>query len=230
MRDFFYNYLQQLRGVSPNTILSYRDAMKLLLRFVADEKNVSVSDLVVEDIGAVQVVAFLDHLEKNRKNAVGTRNIRLAAIHSFFRYLAGMYPEHLDQSQRVLSIPFKRMPIPTVEYLEFEEIVAVLQAVDRSKPCGRRDYALLVIMFNTGARVQEILDLKATDLQLTNPCSVRLHGKGSKEHIIDPLLAEAAPVVEAHHVLRLGAHVGHDEADPREELAPVILQVFVDVR
>ena len=207
MRDFFYNYLQQLRGVSPNTLLSYRDAMKLLLRFVADEKNVSVSDLVVEDIGAVQVVAFLDHLEKNRKNGVGTRNIRLAAIHSFFRYLAGMYPEHLDQSQRVLSIPFKRMPIPTVGYLEFEEIVAVLQAVDRSKPCGRRDYALLVIMFNTGARVQEILDLKANDLQLTNPCSVRLHGKGSKERIC-PIWPETA------HVLR--EYVEEQGFDPRK--------------
>lgn len=183
LKDFFYNYLQQLRGVSPNTILSYRDAFKLLLRFVAGEKKVTVSDLAIEDIGAPEVVAFLNHLEKNRNNGIVTRNARLSAIHNFFRYLPGRYPEYLDQSQRVLSIPFKRMTTPTVEYLEFEEIAAVLKATDRTEQHGRRDYALLALMFNTGARVQEVLNLKANDLQLTNPYSVRIYGKRGKGRI-----------------------------------------------
>ncbi len=197
VRGFFYSYLQGLRGVSPNTIHSYRDAMKLLLQFVADQKKVSVSDLAIEDIGTEEVISFLDHLEKNRKNGVGTRNIRLAAIHSFFRYLGGRYPEHLDQSQRVLSIPFKRMTTATVEYLEFDEIIAVLQVIDRSRPSGRRDYALLALMFNTGARVQEILDLKASDLELAKPPSVRVHGKGGKERIC-PIWPETAQVLREY--------------------------------
>lgn len=207
IRNFFYDYLQRLRGMSPNTILSYRDAMKLLLRFVADRKKVSVSDLVIEDIGTDEIIAFLDHLEKNRKNGIVTRNMRLSAIHSFFRYLAGRYPEHLDQSQRVLSIPSKRMTTPIVEYLEFEEIVAVLKAIDRTEQHGRRDYALLATMFNTGARVQEILDLKASDLQLTKLHSVRVHGKGGKERIC-PIWSETA------HVLR--EYLEEQGIDPRK--------------
>ena len=197
MKDFFSNYLLQLRGVKPNTILSYRDTMKLLLRFVAERKHVWVCDLDVEDIGVVEVIAFLDHLEKDRHNGIGTRNIRLSAIHSFFRYLASIDPEYLDHSQRILSIPLKRMPIPNVEYLEFEEVIALLRAIDRSRPDGRRDYALLALMFNTGARVQEILDLKASDLELTRPSSVRIHGKGGKERIC-PIWEETAEVLREH--------------------------------
>jgi site-specific recombinase XerD len=197
MRDFLSSYLPQLRGLSPHTVLSYRDSLKLLLLFVAGQKSISVSGLAVEDIGVPEVFAFLDHLEKNRHNGIGTRNIRLSAIHSFFRYLAAMYPEHLDHSQRILSIPFKRMPTPTVEYLEFEEVVAVLGAIDRSKPDGRRDYALLTLMFNTGARVQEVLDLKAGDLQLARPSSVRIHGKGEKERIC-PIWEETAKLLREH--------------------------------
>jgi site-specific recombinase XerD len=195
LKDFFGDYLPQLRGMSLHTILSYRDGLRLLLLFIAQQKNISVSDLTIENIGVAEVIAFLDHLEKNRRNGIGTRNIRLSALHSFFRYLAGMYPEHLYQSQRILSIPFKRMSTRAVEYLEFEEIMAVLQAVDRSKSDGRRDYALLALMFNTGARVQEIVDLKANDLQLTKPFSVYIYGKGRKERIC-PIWDQTA------HVLR----------------------------
>lgn len=213
IRGFFHNYLLQLRGVSPNTMLSYRDTMKLLLRFVADEKKVSVSDLAVEDIEVPKVIAFLDHLEKDRNNGKGTRNIRLSAIHSFFRYLAVTYPEYLDQSQRIQSIPSKRMPTPTVEYLDFEEIMAVLQAIDCSNQDGRRDYALLTLMFNTGARVQEILDLKANDLQLTNPYSARIHGKGGKERIC-PIWQETAQL--------LHEYLEEQEIDPRKPVTVFI--------
>jgi site-specific recombinase XerD len=193
----FFTSLPRLRGLSPNTILSYRDALKLLLLFVAEQKNVSVCDLAVEDIGVSEVIAFLDYLEKDRCNGIGTRNIRLSAIHSFFRYLGAMYPEHLDHSRRILNIPLKRMPIPSVEYLEFEEVVALLGTIDRSRPDGRRDYALLALMFNTGARVQEVLDIKAGDIQLTKPTSVRIHGKGEKERVC-PIWDETARVLREH--------------------------------
>jgi site-specific recombinase XerD len=102
LRGFFYKYLPQLRGMSTHTILSYRDSLKLLLQFLAQQRNISVSDLIIENIGIAEVIAFLDYLEVNRHNGIGTRNTRLSAIHSFFRYVAGTSPEHLDQSQRIL--------------------------------------------------------------------------------------------------------------------------------
>lgn len=183
LKDFFYDYLRQLRGMSSHTIFSYRDSLKLLFIFVAQQKKTAVSNLSIDIIGVNEIVTFLDHLETTRRNRIGTRNIRLAAIHSFFRYIAARYPEYLDQSQRILSIPFKRVSTQTVEYLEFEEIEAVLHAIDRSTLDGRRDYVLLALMFNTGARVQEIVDLKADDLELSKHFSVRIYGKGRKERI-----------------------------------------------
>ncbi len=197
LRNFFDTYVRQLRGMSAHTTLSYRDSLKLLLLFVAQEKHTAVSDLCIETIGVAEIIAFLNHLETRRKNGVGTRNIRLSAIHSFFRYVATLYPEYLEQSQRILSIPFKRAATRTIEYLEFEEIRAVLDAVDRSTADGRRDYALLALMFNTGARVQEIVDIKATDLELSKPSSVRLYGKGRKERIC-PIWAETGQVVREY--------------------------------
>ena len=142
-------------------------------------------------MGVEEIFSFLDHLEENRHNQTGTRNSRLATLHSFFRYVAGIYPEVLDQCQRILSIPFKRRASRTIDYLEFEEITAVLGFVDRTTQDGRRDYALISLMFNTGVRVQELIDLKANDLQLSKPFSVRIFGKGRKERIC-PIWPETA--------------------------------------
>jgi integrase/recombinase XerD len=197
LRDFFDTYVAQLRGMSRHTGLSYRDSLKLLLIFVARQKGMAVSDLSIESLGVDDIIAFLAHLESERKNGVGTRNVRLSAIHSFFRHVATLYPEHLHQAQRILSIPFKRSPTRAMDYLEFEEVKAVLDAVDRSTPDGRRDYALLALMFNTGARVQEIVDLKGTDLELSRPSSVRLYGKGRKERIC-PIWPETALVLREY--------------------------------
>jgi len=197
LRGFFSNYLPKLRGMSPHTILSYRDSFKLLLGFLIQQKNIAATDLEIEDIGSAEVIAFLDHLESNRKNSIGTRNIRLSAIHSFFRCLAAVYPDYLDQSQRILSIPFKRMSTRIIEYLEFDEVLAVFKVIDRSTFDGRRDYALLKLMFNTGARVQEVVDLKANDLQLSRPFSIHIFGKGRKERIC-PIWPETAQILREH--------------------------------
>jgi site-specific recombinase XerD len=129
------------------------------------------------------IIAFLDYLESERHNSVGTRNIRLSAVHSFFRYVPSKFPEYFDLSQQILSVPFKRTQTRIIEYLEFEELTAVLNQIDCSKPDGRRDYTLLIFMFNTGARVQEVVDLKANDLLLSYPSSVHIFGKGRKERI-----------------------------------------------
>lgn len=199
LRDFFSNHLPRLRGVSPHTVQSYRDSLALLLRFVAEQQRRSVAALDFDDIKPSDVIAFLGHLERARGNAVSTRNVRLAAIHAFFRYVAQSRPERLEQCQRILAIPFKRSGLRSVEYLEYEEIAVVLSAIDRSTKAGRRDYTLVATMFNTGARVQETVDLRAGDLQLTRPFHVRLFGKGRKERIC-PLWSETAEVLRQHCV------------------------------
>ncbi len=195
MQNFFSDHLPRLRGMSPNTVHSYRDCMVLLLQFIADQKQRSVTKLDIEDINADQVIAFLQMLEEKRHNSSSTRNIRLAAIHAFFRYLANHHPEKLEHCQRVLTIPFKRSQSRIVEYLEYKEIEAVLAVVNRSTNDGNRDYVLLITMFNTGARVQEILDLKISDLQLEKPYQLRLVGKGHKERLC-PLWEQTAELLK----------------------------------
>ena len=157
LRGFFADHLPRVRGASPQTVQSYRDTFVLLLRFVAAQRRRSVIELDVEDLGPQVVLDFLHHLEAERHNVPATRNVRLAAIHAFFRYCAAEHPNHLELCQRVLSVPFKRARSRPVEYLEFAEIQAVLTTIDRTTADGRRDYALLATMFNTGARVQEIV-------------------------------------------------------------------------
>jgi integrase/recombinase XerD len=194
LRAFFSDHLPRLRGLSPHTIHSYRDALTLLLRFMTTHRRRSVAELDLIHIEAEDVIAFLDFLEEERHNTIATRNVRLAALHAFFRYVAVKDPEQLSRSQRILHIPFKRAGQRPIEYLEYDEIQAVLGAVDRSTPAGRRDYALLAMMFNTGARVQEVLDIRAYDLQLIKPFQVRLLGKGRKERLC-PLWPQTAAVL-----------------------------------
>jgi site-specific recombinase XerD len=164
------------------------------LQFAAGKKA-DPSQLEVEKLSVEKVTAFLQSLESGRHNRVSTRNVRLSAIHSFFRYLGGQYPEHLEQAQRILSIPFKRTGTRQIEHLDFDEIQAVLKAVDIDVGDGRRDLALLSLMFNTGARVSEIVGLQTADLRLTAPCSVLLRGKGSKERTC-PIWTETASLLQ----------------------------------
>ena len=135
-------------------------------------------------------------IEADRSNAAATRNARLAAIHAFARYAASSHPEHIELCQRILAVPFKRARQRVVEYLETDEIRALLDAPDRATPDGRRDHALLLALFNTGARVQEILDVRPCDLQLMRPLQVRLLGKGRKERMC-PLWPQTAATLQA---------------------------------
>ena len=196
LRNYFTDHLPRLRGMSPNTIQSYRDSLVLLLRFLACDRKRTVADLDLTDIDPERVLAFLSYLERDRKNGVTTRNVRLSAIHAFFRYVGTRYPDRLDLVQRIIGIPFKRAGQRVVEYLEYEEIEAVLSAIDQKTLDERRDYALLTTMFNTAARVQEIVDLRARDLQLTRPFQVRIFGKGRKERFC-PLWPQTAQTLRA---------------------------------
>lgn len=196
LRDYFTDYLPRLRGTSPHTIHSYRDSILLLLRFLSTRQQQPVAKLDVTDLDPPGVLAFLSYLEDERKNGVATRNVRLSAIHAFFRFLASQNPEHLGLAQRVLGIPFKRAQQRAIDYLEYEEIEAVLKTINRTNASGRRDYALVGTMFNSGGRVQEIIDLRACDLQLTRPFQARLFGKGRKERYC-PLWPQTAAVLRA---------------------------------
>jgi integrase/recombinase XerD len=153
LRGFFTEQLPQLRGLSPHTVPSYRDSLALLLRFAAAYRGCPVAVLDVAALDSEAVIAFLQHLEDTRGNTPATRNVRLAAVHAFFRYLTLQHPDCLEQAQRVLNIPFKRARPRPVEYLEYAEIQAVLAAVDRRTADGERDYALLTTLFNWGFRV-----------------------------------------------------------------------------
>lgn len=194
LKDFFTDYVPRQRALSPHTLQSYRDSLKLLLQFAAG-KNGDPSPLDVEQLSVEKVTAFLQSLEAGRSNRVSTRNVRLSAIHSFFRYLGGHHPEHLEQAQRILSVPFKRTGTRVIEHLDFEEIQAVLKAVNVDVGNGCRDLALLSLMFNTGARVSEVVGLETTDLRLNAPCSVLLRGKGKKERIC-PIWPETARLLQ----------------------------------
>jgi integrase/recombinase XerD len=178
---FFQEYLPTLRGMSPHTIRSYRDTMILFLRFAAAETGRSIESLDVHDINADRLGGSLTSLEVERANSIATRNARLAAMHSFGRFLIAEHPEYMDRLQQVVGLPFKRGGrVAPVEYLEQPEVEGVLESINRDTPSGRRDYALFSLMFNTGARVQEILDIRVCDLRLVSPCQVRLYGKGNK--------------------------------------------------
>jgi integrase/recombinase XerD len=190
LRGFLTEFVPCQRALSPHTLLSYRDSLKLLLKFVAGKKG-DPSALTLEHLTVAQITAFLHYLERERNNRVSTRNVRLSAIHSFFRYVGAQHPEHLAQAQRLLGIPFKRTASRQIEHMEFAELQAVLDGIDRSNSRGRRDFALLSLLFNTGARVSEIVGLESTDLRLTRPPSTRLRGKGGKERIC-PLWPETA--------------------------------------
>lgn len=194
---FFTNHLGAERDASAHTIVSYRDTFRLLLGHTAGRANRPVARLVVEDLSSDRVLDFLNYLEEVRGNSVRTRNARLAAIHSFFAYAITREVALASQAQRVLSIPFKKAPGRLLGYLSVEELSAILAQPDRTTPAGRRDYLVLAILYDTGGRVQELVDLRPADFRLDRMPLVRISGKGRKQRIV-PLLPATAKLVRDH--------------------------------
>lgn len=184
LTNFLSHYLAGQRNLSPNTVKAYRDTFMLLLRFCRDVKNIPLEKLCLEHLDVVLVEAFLEYLEKERHCKVPTLNNRLATLHAFFRYLQAESPEHLLRCQQILSIPFRRFIRATVEYLSKDHLTKLLSQPDLNTQEGRRDAVLLSVLYDTGARVQELINMSVGDLRLDEPAQMRILGKGRKIRIV----------------------------------------------
>ena len=195
--NFLTHYLAAQRNLSPNTIKAYRDVFTLLLRFCRDVRGIALERLSLAHIDAPLVEAFLDHLRNDRHASIRTQNHRLAALHAFFRYVQSEVPERLLQSQQILAIRLRRHPRHSVGYLSKELLAQILAQPDLRTPSGRRDAVLLSVLYDTGARVQELIDLNAGDVRLDAPPQVRLMGKGRKMRAV-PLMDATVDILRDH--------------------------------
>lgn len=196
LQRFFAEHLTQHRSVSPRTIAAYRDTFRLLLLFAQRRIGKAPTTVVLTDLDAPLVLAFLDHLEAERGNGARTRNARLTAIRSFLRYAAHHDLSALPTIQRTLAIPVKRFDRPMLGFLSRDDMHAVLDATDAQSWVGQRDRALLTTMYNTGARVSEIIGVRIGDLVLDGAPCVHLHGKGRKQRTV-PLWRTTAALLRA---------------------------------
>lgn len=185
--DFISRYLPNERGASTNTITSYRDTFILLINFILNEKHIKLEKITLEKFKKETIIEFLDWIQEKRKCGNTTRNCRLAAIHSFYRYLQYEDLENFHECQKILSIKFKKVSHQSVNYLTIEGIKLLLQQPDITTQKGRRDLALLSLMYDTGARVQEIIDLTPSMLRLNKPPTIKIVGKGNKARLV-PML------------------------------------------
>jgi site-specific recombinase XerD len=196
LHAFFHEWMGKQKNLSRHTVCSYRDTWKLFLRFASERKRREITKLSLSDLQASEVLAFLDHLEKDRKVSIGTRNCRLAAIHSFFSFVAYREPLAIAQCTEIARIPVKKRSRPIMCYMDANEIAAILREPDRSSLGGQRDHALLAFLYNTGARIQEALDVCPRAIRFESPAQVELLGKGRKSRIC-PLWPETVDVLKA---------------------------------
>jgi integrase/recombinase XerD len=198
VESFFTEYLPRQRGSSQHTVRAYRDALKLLFEFTAQRSGRQIASLELGDLDVDAITDFLDHIEINRSNSAATRNCRRAAIRSFFKHLVRNDLAHSRQYTRVLAIPSKKARQRPATYLEADDVRAIIAKPDQRTVDGWRDYALLLFLYNCGARVSEVTGVLWSDLQLVSPRQVRLRGKGRKERLV-PLWRDTA---DALHRLR----------------------------
>jgi integrase/recombinase XerD len=213
--SFLTHYLVAQRNLSPNTIKAYRDVFTLLLRFCRDVQGIAPEKLRLEHVDVSLIEAFLDHLATERKSSPRTRNHRLATLHAFFRYVQAEDPAHMLQCQKILAIPLRRHARPTVAYLSKEELAEILAQPDLQTSEGRRDAVLLSVLYDTGARVQELIDLSAGDVRLDPPAQLRLLGKGRK--------MRAVPLMD-NTVQLLRDHLQENHLDRREQFDEPLFQ------
>jgi site-specific recombinase XerD len=210
VHEFFANHLVEQKGLRQGSVRSYRDTLRLFLQFVAEDTRRNVSQLTPEDLIFKRVLAFLRHLEQRRHNRITTRNQRLAALHTFFEFVARRDPDRLHDCQQIAAIPVKRCAQPIMRSLTRDEVQALFAGLPNEGRITLRDRALLLFLYNTGARVQEVADLRVDQLALDRPAHVRLYGKGGKWRQC-PLWNETAVLlrrlVETHAIGDSQGHV-----------------------
>ncbi len=194
LQDYFYRRLVQQRQVSQQTVASYRDAFRLLLRFGENRLRKSVSQITLTDLDTTLVLSFLEHLEVERNNSIRSRNARLAAVKSFLHYAGLQEANSLSTIQKVLAIPMKRFEQPILNFLSLKEIEMIIAAPDPNIWSGRRDRSLFATLYNTGARVSEIVRINCMDIGNDQCRELTLHGKGRKQRTV-PLWKRTSRII-----------------------------------
>lgn len=197
LTNFLSSYLPGVAGLSQNTIMSYRDTFSLFLDFCSKTKKIKPEKVSLEHLSRKLIEEYLEWLEKTRKCIASTRNVRLAAFHSFCRYLQIEFPDFMHPAQQILSIPMKKNSKVSVEYITLDAIKFLLAKPDCSTKRGRRDMVLLSLLYDSGARVQELVDIKVRDIRTTYPAIAKVTGKGDKTRII-PLMKPMAELLKSY--------------------------------
>jgi site-specific recombinase XerD len=197
LTEFFSDYLSRRKNVSRNTILSYRDTFKLLIHYCQEVKKIRVEKITLELLSSNLLTDFLSWLETDRKCCISTRNQRLAALHAFFRYIQSEEPEGILHFQKIVSIPIKKAKKPIVEYLIPDAIKILLKQPDKQTRKGRRDLTLISVLYDAGARVQELIDVKVRDVILQEPAIIILTGKGNKTRRV-PIMKNTVTLLQRY--------------------------------
>jgi integrase/recombinase XerD len=204
LTDFLSKYLPGERGMSANTINSYKTSFILFIGFFESQKKIRINKLSLKDITKECIVEFLEWLQRERKCSDSTRNVRLAAIHSFFNFLQYEVPENINEWQKILSIKVKKVKKGTMNYLTIEGVKLLFAQPDLSTKKGMRDLTMLALMYDSAARVQEVIDLTASSVRLTKPYTIKLVGKGNKARIVplmDQQVVHLKNYMEMNHLL-----------------------------
>lgn len=219
LTEFLSVYLPAQKNASKNTIKAYRDTFKLLLQYCDSQLNIPAEKLTMGALNHRLVTDFLAWLEAERRCSISTRNQRLAALHSFFRYAQYEEPAGLKDFQKVISIPVKKAPKPTVPFLTSDAMQSLLSQPDQSTPKGRRDLTLLAVLYDSACRVQELIDLRVCDVILTNPAVLILTGKGGKTRRVPHMFRHSKSI----HLLQAGVNLiyirdflGHEDIQTTE--------------
>jgi site-specific recombinase XerD len=195
--DFFTKYLPGIIGLSTNTIMSYRDSFSIFFEFCTKHKKLKLDKFTLDNLNKAQVEEYLEWIEKTRNCIASTRNIRLAAFHSFCRYLQIEFPDYIHIAQQILSIPMKKIKKTSVEYISLDAMKLLLRKPDTMTRQGRRNRVVLSLLYDSGARVQELVDLKVGDVRTESPGTIKLTGKGNKSRIV-PLLEQMVNLLKQY--------------------------------
>jgi integrase/recombinase XerD len=199
LTEFLADYLPSQKNVSRNTILSYRDTFRLLIKYYRDIKRIKIEGIALKDLSSTEIIDFLKWLEVDRNCSISTRNQRLASIHSFFRYVQAEEPEGIFHFQKIINIPIKKAKKTIVEHLNPEAIKLLLEQPDKTTKKGRRDLTLLSVLYDCGARVQELIDIRVRDVILGPLAVITLTGKGNKMRKV-PILKNTTALLQNYFI------------------------------